>query len=313
VNAEARAWSVAPIDPDGLAASTAPAAGGARAGSPGVRRPPRSASRVPRPAGSDVEDVSWNVLAEELLPFPRSRALARLGEGSDAGGRRDPARDDRKDAERARSYGEAWLERELIAVRYLADAGYPALGRRLTGTVRPPATAQRAAARRATAQRAAAQRATALRAAAQPAALQPAAANFPAVRLATAQAAGGLEISHPERRARDSREAAPTRTGVAGEARGWRRLLPGIATLAALAGLWAGAGMLAAGRHPPLAVLPGSVRTPAGYVYVVRPGDTLWSIATRLQPGGDPRVIVAELESQVRGGTLMPGSRLRLP
>jgi hypothetical protein len=92
-----------------------------------------------------------------------------------------------------------------------------------------------------------------------------------------------------------------------------RRLLPGVATLAAVAGLWLGAGMLAAGQHPPLAVLPGSVKTPAGYVYVVRPGDTLWSIATRLQPGGDPRALVAELESQVPGGTLVPGSRLLLP
>jgi hypothetical protein len=48
-------------------------------------------------------------------------------------------------------------------------------------------------------------------------------------------------------------------------------------------------------------------------MYVVKPGDTLWSIATRLDPSGDPRPLVAQLTHQVRGGELLPGSRLDLP
>jgi LysM domain len=32
-----------------------------------------------------------------------------------------------------------------------------------------------------------------------------------------------------------------------------------------------------------------------GDVYVVQPGDTLWSIAERLEPNADPRPVVAKL------------------
>jgi Tfp pilus assembly protein FimV len=71
--------------------------------------------------------------------------------------------------------------------------------------------------------------------------------------------------------------------------------------------------MLSSVHAHPVAVLPGSVKVDGGYLYVVRPGDTLWSIAARLEPGGDPRVLVAQLAAQVHGGTLLPGSRLRLP
>ena len=95
--------------------------------------------------------------------------------------------------------------------------------------------------------------------------------------------------------------APPLRHAGAIHLRGLRRLLPGVATLAALAGMWAGARVLSAAHARPLAVLPGSVKAPGGYVYVVRPGDTLWSIATRLDPSGDPRPLVAQLEAEVHG------------
>jgi LysM repeat protein len=215
------------------------------------------------------------VLAEQLVSFPTPAKRIFLEQTSPGRERSRDGRGDRPDADGARSYGEAWLERELLAIRYRADAGYPALETR-------PSSASRAVAGEQ---------------------LDPELAP-----------AGDVYRSDPERRGRVARElAAQTRAGAAAEPRGLRRLLPGVATLAALAGLWAGAGMLAAGQRPALAVLPGSVKTQAGYVYVVRPGDTLWSIATRLRPGGDPRVIVAQLESQVGGGTLVPGSRLVLP
>jgi Tfp pilus assembly protein FimV len=56
-----------------------------------------------------------------------------------------------------------------------------------------------------------------------------------------------------------------------------------------------------------------AVKVSGGYLYVARPGDTLWAIASRLQPGGDPRPLVAELEQQLHGAQLVAGDRLTLP
>lgn len=47
----------------------------------------------------------------------------------------------------------------------------------------------------------------------------------------------------------------------------------------------------------------------------VQPGDTLWTISTSLEPGADPRVLIAEIRS-LNGLTqsgLMPGQVLLLP
>jgi hypothetical protein len=49
----------------------------------------------------------------------------------------------------------------------------------------------------------------------------------------------------------------------------------------------------------------------AGSVYVVRPGDTLWSIARQVRPDRDPRAVVDELSARVPGG-LEPGQRVDL-
>jgi hypothetical protein len=296
VNAEAHAWSAAPFEGDAGRTETY---GHARPGSRAASKPPRSlrtSSRRTRGTESESEGASWNVLAKELVPFPRSQLL--LGENAPARGRPGTQRDDQQDADRARRYGEAWLEQELLAIRYRADAGYPSLDRQHLGAARPATVAQpdRAGA-----------------GAPRTGMLRTAAAGSAAIGTATIRPARHLDTCNPDRRARDVRGATQTRTSVASELRGLRRLLPGVATLAVLAGVWAGAGMLATLHRPPLVVLSGSVKTPAGYVYVVRPGDTLWSIAARLQPGGDPRVLVAQLETQVRGTTLVPGSRLVLP
>ena len=82
------------------------------------------------------------------------------------------------------------------------------------------------------------------------------------------------------------------------------------ALLVALALPWGGAG----GR--PLAT-SGPVLAGAAPVthadYVVQPGDTLWSIAVRLDPSADPRVVVGELEAQTGSDTVVPGQHLRLP
>ncbi len=56
-----------------------------------------------------------------------------------------------------------------------------------------------------------------------------------------------------------------------------------------------------------LIVIPGSVPSHGGYLYVVRPGDTLWAIASRVQPGGDPRPLVDRLQAQLHGAAPRPG------
>jgi hypothetical protein len=93
---------------------------------------------------------------------------------------------------------------------------------------------------------------------------------------------------------------------------GARFLLGAVATalVIALALPWGGTG----GR--PLAT-SGSAQD--GYrlsghaLYVVQPGDTLWTIAERLAPGDDPRPIEAQLAAQVGGDTIVPGERVVLP
>ena len=45
-------------------------------------------------------------------------------------------------------------------------------------------------------------------------------------------------------------------------------------------------------------------------VYVVQPGDTLWTIAERVAPADDPRPIVAELRERNGGSEVEVGDRL---
>jgi len=96
-------------------------------------------------------------------------------------------------------------------------------------------------------------------------------------------------------------------------ARAWRRrILLATAALAALVALalpWGGAGGAPLTPGPARA----GVTVAPHSVYVVQPGDTLWSIAQRLDPTGDPRVIVAELEARLGSDTLHVGQHLRLP
>lgn len=57
---------------------------------------------------------------------------------------------------------------------------------------------------------------------------------------------------------------------------------------------------------------PGAVGSLAT-LYVVQPGDTLWSIASWFDPGGDPRPMVAALEKEIGSATVVPGERIRIP
>lgn len=71
---------------------------------------------------------------------------------------------------------------------------------------------------------------------------------------------------------------------------------------------WLGSGPLSAPE--PVA---GVATQPVGSAsYVVRPGDTLWSIARRLQPSGDIRPLVQDLAAQLGDAPLRVGQRLDL-
>lgn len=49
--------------------------------------------------------------------------------------------------------------------------------------------------------------------------------------------------------------------------------------------------------------------------YVVRRGDTLWSIATRFRPSSDPRLVVDRIAGANRldPAALVPGQQLTIP
>lgn len=86
-----------------------------------------------------------------------------------------------------------------------------------------------------------------------------------------------------------------------------RRRLTLTVSLALVVAAWAGPAVRALGSpEPPMRVSRTS--------YVVRDGDTLWSIALRLSPGSDPRPIVDALATAngIDAGELVPGQTLVL-
>jgi LysM repeat protein len=89
----------------------------------------------------------------------------------------------------------------------------------------------------------------------------------------------------------------------------WRRRVVAVAVgLAALA--MAGKAGAALGGSP-LAVP--ERRPAAASQSVVQPGDSLWSIAARLEPGHDPRPVVDALAATRGGAPLVPGEVVTLP
>lgn len=61
------------------------------------------------------------------------------------------------------------------------------------------------------------------------------------------------------------------------------------------------------------ASVPAAVPAAGEAVYVVQPGDSLWSIASQLAPGDDPRPLVDELARRNGGTIIAAGQRLVLP
>ena len=72
------------------------------------------------------------------------------------------------------------------------------------------------------------------------------------------------------------------------------------------ASTWLGDGSLAVPEPRPAAAA-------AGAVYVVQPGDTLWTLARRAQPEGDLRPLVGRLAAAQDGEALRAGQRIVLP
>jgi hypothetical protein len=77
-------------------------------------------------------------------------------------------------------------------------------------------------------------------------------------------------------------------------------------------GLQAASGRI--GRGPLAATgAPGGLRPAGTAVWVVRPGDTLWSIALAIRPGSDVRPLVDRLAAELGSTVLHPGESIPLP
>jgi nucleoid-associated protein YgaU len=84
-----------------------------------------------------------------------------------------------------------------------------------------------------------------------------------------------------------------------------RRRITLAVSLTLVAAAWAGPAVRALGStEDPVRIARSS--------YVVREGDTLWSIARRLAPDGDPRPVVDQLATAngVDAGSIVPGQTL---
>jgi nucleoid-associated protein YgaU len=105
----------------------------------------------------------------------------------------------------------------------------------------------------------------------------------------------------PERRPDPRRRVSPA-------VRRRRALLAGtVALLIALALPLSGTG---GHSHAAGSALAGNVGPVA---YTVQPGDTLWTIAERVDPSADPRPLVAKLAAQTGSDTVVPGEHITLP
>jgi nucleoid-associated protein YgaU len=100
------------------------------------------------------------------------------------------------------------------------------------------------------------------------------------------------------------------RTGV----RRRRRVAVAISSVA-LAMLLSAPVAAALGRQQPAERAGVRPAGPSEQIYVVRPGDTVWTIAERVAAGEDPRpwVDAIAVRNGIQAGSLVPGQSLILP
>ena len=114
-----------------------------------------------------------------------------------------------------------------------------------------------------------------------------------------------------------ARSGSPRRTArptTAAVARRRCQVVGAFAASLAACAVWAQAGVTARPGNGPLAV-PGAGPTQAvaAHLWVVQPGETVWGIAHQLQPKGDVRPLVDQLDRQLHGRPLQIGQQLQLP
>ncbi len=85
-----------------------------------------------------------------------------------------------------------------------------------------------------------------------------------------------------------------------------------VAALVLASVLWLAGWVLGSLGGGPLAA-PEPARPVSGATYVVQPGDTLWSVAARLDRGGDLRDTVQALAKANGGSAITAGQRLVVP
>jgi len=143
--------------------------------------------------------------------------------------------------------------------------------------------------------------------------------------VATGRALGsGTQVRHVERRAarpatgvRSVRPAQPVRpvrpVRPVSRATYWCRrafvaaLVVGLVLLMAQAGAALGGSSLATPERSTTSAGASVASASAVRHTVVRPGDSLWSVASRLAPGSDPRPVVDALSEARDGAPLTPG------
>ena len=137
--------------------------------------------------------------------------------------------------------------------------------------------------------------------------------------VATGRALGsGTQVRHVERRAarpatgvRSVRPVRPVRP--VSRATYWCRrafvaaLVVGLVLLMAQAGAALGGSSLATPERSTTSAGASVASASAVRHTVVRPGDSLWSVASRLAPGSDPRPVVDALSEARNGAPLTPG------
>ena len=91
-------------------------------------------------------------------------------------------------------------------------------------------------------------------------------------------------------------------------------LLLGLALLIIVGTLAVQGALGRAGSGPLYAVGGGpGVRLADDQVWVVQPGDTVWSIAQAVEPGADVRPLVDAIYAETKGAPLYPGERILIP